>query len=101
MADYAGFIKNNPPDMRCNIRGCKQRNPDRIRCCAENCNKICHYFCYHDIILKSKDGEKLTSLPDDRVACTKACHLNIMKALSGPTDSGRGAWTSGLMQKMQ
>jgi hypothetical protein len=36
----------------------------------------------------------MIALPDDKVACTKACHLNALKALSGQIDSGRGNWTN-------
>lgn len=94
MAYYPGLMKNVPPDMRCTVRGCKLRTGDRIQCFAQNCKKICHHFCYEDIVLKSNNGENMISLPDGKVACTKACHLNALKVLSGTTDSGRGKWTS-------
>jgi hypothetical protein len=36
----------------------------------------------------------MIALPNDKVACTNSCHLNIMKALNGPSDSTRGSWTN-------
>lgn len=97
---YPGmFFK--PTELRCNIRGCKQLSAvahDLPQCAAENCTKICHYFCYCEIILKSKPKKgqiMMTPLPNNKVACSKVCYFNITKSLSGSSNAiSRGtSWT--------
>jgi hypothetical protein len=76
---------------KCAIRGCRVRGAELVVWSAEGCSKGCHLMCYQGIILKSKNGQDVTPLPENRVCCTKTCYVAIVRSLSS-NDSSRGKW---------
>jgi hypothetical protein len=80
---------------RCQIRGCRTRGVlEQLVCAKEGCGKKCHIMCYQGLVIKVANGPDLTPLAAGKVACTKGCYKEYMKAVNGTGDSSRGKWTS-------
>ena len=89
-------IPNEGPAVvaSCCFRGCKVSGAELVECSSDKCNKKGHFSCYQGNVLMKHNLEPISG---GRIACTKKCFEQVMKALSGggeDSEGGRkGNWT--------
>jgi len=79
----------NSSAVKCEVRTCKLVLPLKCKCCNPTCKKAVHMGCYERIVLVQKDKEPRPPLPDNQVACTKACYTVVAKV---DAIDNRGTW---------
>jgi len=81
--------QENAAAVKCEVRTCKLVLPLKHKCCNPTCKKVVHMGCHERIVLVQKDKEPRPPLPDNQVACTKACRTVVAKV--DAIDNG-GTW---------
>ena len=81
--------QENAAAVKCEVRTCKLVLPLKHKCCNPTCKKVVHMGCHERIVLVQKDKEPRPPLPDNQVACTKACYTVVAKV---DAIDNRGAW---------
>jgi len=79
----------NAAAVKCEVRTCKLVLPLKYKCCNPTCRKAVHMGCYERIVLVQKDKDPRPALPDNQVACTKACYTVVAKV---DAIDNRGTW---------
>jgi len=71
----------NKAAVKCEVRTCKLVLPLKHQCCNPICKKAVHMGCFERIVLLvvQKDKDSRPPLPDNQVACTKACYTIVAK----------------------